>query len=314
MKKINRANQRLNEITPNTLIVGVDIAKNEHWARFVDFRGVEYGKAIKFKNDINGFTAIVTEINKLCKNKVLVYPFNKVIVGMEPTGHYWKDLAQYLMNKCIKVVGVNPFHTKKAKELDDNSQTKSDKKDAITIARLVKDGRYFEPYIPEGAYGELRVLVTARTGLMKNSNAVKNTIIAVIDEYFPEFTKVFKNPLKGKASMQILKECPFPEYIRKAGVDGVLKVIRKAVKKTVGIKKAMEIIEAAKSSVGVNYGLVAAKIKLRQNIEELELINKQLDEIEQEMAIQLVETGYGDKILAIKGIGVVTAASFLGEV
>ena len=115
MKKINRANQRLNEITPNTLIVGVDIAKNEHWARFVDFRGIEHGQAIKFKNDINGFTAIVSEIEKLCNNKILVYPFNKVIVGMEPTGHYWKDLAQYLMKKGIKVVGVNPYHTKKSK-------------------------------------------------------------------------------------------------------------------------------------------------------------------------------------------------------
>ncbi len=31
---------------------------------------------------------------------------------------------------------------KKAKELDDNSQTKSDKKDALTIVRLVKDGRW----------------------------------------------------------------------------------------------------------------------------------------------------------------------------
>ena len=314
MKKINRANQRLNEITPNTLIVGVDIAKNEHWARFVDFRGIEHGQAIKFKNDINGFTAIVSEIDKLCNNKILVYPFNKVIVGMEPTGHYWKDLAQYLMKKGIKVVGVNPYHTKKSKELDDNSQTKSDKKDAITIARLVKDGRYFEPYIPEGVYGELRVLVTARTGLMKRYNAVKNTITAVIDEYFPEFDKVFKYPLKGKASIQILKECPFPAYVMKAGAEGVLRVIKAAVKKTVGMKKAKALVEVAKSSVGVNYGLVAAKIKLRQNIEELELINKQLDEIEQEMAVQLAETGYGDKILAIKGIGVVTAASFLGEV
>ena len=314
MKKINRANQRLSEITPNTLIVGVDIAKNEHWARFVDFRGIEHGKAIKFKNDINGFTTIVSEINKLCNSKILAYPFNKVIVGMEPTGHYWKDLAQFLMKKGIKVVGVNPFHTKKAKELDDNSQTKSDKKDAITIARLVKDGRYFEPYIPEGVYGELRVLVTARTSLVKKSNAVKNTIIAIIDEYFPEFTKVFKQPLKGKAAMQVLKECPFPAYILKAGAEGVLRVIKKAVKKTVGIKRAEALVEAAKSSVGVNYGLAAAKIKLRQNIEELELINKQLDEIEQEMATQLTETGYGNKILAIKGIGVVTAASFLGEV
>lgn len=37
---------------------------------------------------------------------------------------------------------------KKAKELDDNSQTKSDKKDALTIVRLVKDERYSEERLP----------------------------------------------------------------------------------------------------------------------------------------------------------------------
>lgn len=31
------------------------------------------------------------------------------------------------------VVSVNPFHAKKAKELDDNSPTKNDKKDAIKV-------------------------------------------------------------------------------------------------------------------------------------------------------------------------------------
>lgn len=62
---------------------------------------------------------------------------------MEPTGHYWKALANFLLKQAkITVVLVNPFHTKTAKELDDNSQTKSDKKDALTIARLVKEGQF----------------------------------------------------------------------------------------------------------------------------------------------------------------------------
>ena len=312
--KVNRANQRLSEITPNTLIVGVDIAKKTHWARFVDYRGVEHGKAVSISNDESGFNTIVSEIHKFCKSKFLNFEIKKVIVGMEPTGHYWKSLAQYLMKHNFKVVGVNPYHTKKAKELDDNSQTKSDKKDALTIARLVKDGRYFEPYIPEGVYGELRVLVTARTGLVKRKNAVKNSITAVLDEYFPEFTTVFKHPLKGKAAMQVLKDCPFPSYIIEIGAEGVLSVIRKAVKKTVGIKKANELLDTAKRSVGVTYGLSSAKLKLNIAISELEFVEKQLEELEAEMSKQLCETGYAEKLLAIKGIGVVTAASFLGEV
>ncbi len=308
--KINRANQKLNEITPNTLIVGVDIAKKKHWARFVDYRGIELGKAIGFTNDIKGFTTIVSEINKICNSKFFNYQIDKIIVGMEPTGHYWKDLALFMMKRDIKVVGVNPYHTKKAKELDDNSPTKNDKKDAITIARLIKDGRFFEPYIPTGVYGELRVLVTTRTGLVRRRNSLKNTITAVIDEYFPEFTTVFKHPLKGKASIQILKDCPFPKLILSIGVDGVLAII----KKTVGIKKAMELVETAERSVGVDYGISAAKVKLNILISELEFTEKQLAELEAEMGKQLNNTGHAEKLLAIKGIGIVTAASFLGEV
>ena len=41
---------------------------------------------------------------------------------------------------------VNPKKVKDSKELDDNCQTKNDKKDCMTIARLIKDARFFEPY------------------------------------------------------------------------------------------------------------------------------------------------------------------------
>ena len=79
-------------------------------------------------------------------------------MGMEPTGHYFKPLANYLILNKITIVMVNPYHTKRAKELDDNSPTKSDKKDALTIARLVRDGRYYEVYMPQDIFAELRVL------------------------------------------------------------------------------------------------------------------------------------------------------------
>ena len=103
----------------------------------VDCRGIEHNKALKFENNRNGFNAILARIYEICKQE----DFNEVIVGMEPTGHYWKAFENFLLKQAkITVVLVNPYHTKKAKELDDNSQTKSDKKDALTIARLVKDG------------------------------------------------------------------------------------------------------------------------------------------------------------------------------
>jgi len=310
----NKINQRLEEITTTTLIVGVDIAKAVHWARFVDYRGIEIGKAISFRSDRGGFDSIVARIEEICKSKIFRQSFDTVMIGMEPTGHYWKTFANYTMKTKYKVVCVNPHHTKKAKELDDNSQTASDKKDAITIARLVKDGRFFDPYLPQDVYAELRVLTNARVSIMKRNNAVKNTITAILDEYFPEIWTVFKKPLKGKASRQILRKCPFPAYVLSMGEAGVLKEVKEAVKKTVGIKAVRAIIKAAEISVGADYGLESAKMRLSMLLDELEMVERHMAEVELSMERTLNATGYAEQILSIKGIGVVTAASFLGEV
>ena len=282
VKYEDRQKQKVIAITTDTLVVGVDIAKNYQWARFVDFRGIEHDRALKFKNSKGGFETILARIREICKKE----NFAKAVVGMEPTGHYWKAFANWLEKQDgIKAVLVNPYATKQAKELDDNSQTKSDKKDALTIAKLVKDGRYFELYLPHDVYAELRGLSTARTGLNRRKNALKNTITAVMDEYFPEYEEVFKCPLSGKASRQILKACPFPKFILELGEDGVTDEIKKAVKKTVGRKKAAQLIETAKESIGVDYGEEAA----------------------------LQKTDYAGFLLSIKGIGVVTLAACLGE-
>jgi transposase len=310
----NRTNERLEEITSTTLIVGVDISKSTQWARFTDYRGIELGKAISFKNNRAGFDSIVARIKAQCNTKGLRTPYDNVIVGMEPTGHYWKALANYLIKAGYRVVGVNPYHTKKAKELDDNSPTKNDKKDALTIARLVKDGRYFNPYLPTGAYAELRALSNSRASEMKRNNAVKNTITAILDEYFPELTEVFKYPLKGKASRQVLKICPFPSLILSLGEAGVLSEIKKAVKRSVGLKKVRELLRAASESVGVDYGIESSHQRLQGLVEELEMIERRLAAIESSMEEQLAATGYSESLLSIKGIGVVTAAEFLGEV
>ena len=310
VKYEDRQKQKVIAITTDTLVVGVDIAKNYQWARFVDFRGIEHDRALKFKNSKGGFETILARIREICKKE----NFAKAVVGMEPTGHYWKAFANWLEKQDgIKAVLVNPYATKQAKELDDNSQTKSDKKDALTIAKLVKDGRYFELYLPHDVYAELRGLSTTRTGLNKRKNALKNTITAVMDEYFPEYGEVFKCPLSGKASRHILKTCPFPKFILEPGEDGVTDEIKKAVKKTVGRKKAAQLIETAKESIGVDYGEEAAGLKLRLMLEELELLEKQAEELEVQMEAALQKTGYAGFLLSIKGIGVVTLAACLGE-
>jgi len=41
-------------ITTTTLIIGIDVAKKEHWCRITDRRGVDLIKPFKINNNING--------------------------------------------------------------------------------------------------------------------------------------------------------------------------------------------------------------------------------------------------------------------
>lgn len=44
-------NTKILQVTEETMIVGVDIASEIHYARAFDNRGVEIGKLLKFHND-----------------------------------------------------------------------------------------------------------------------------------------------------------------------------------------------------------------------------------------------------------------------
>ena len=303
-------NLKFDAIENTDAIVGIDIAKNVHWAGIILPNGKEIKKSFSFHNNRKGFESLVETV----KNVLTMLNFKKAIIGMEPTGHYWKSCARYL-NKIewIKVVTVNPFHVKNAKEFDDNCQTKNDKKDCMTIARLIKDARFFEPYLPEGIWAELRNLSNTRAELVRKQNAVKCRVIATVDEYFPEYTKVFKQIL-SRTSEEILKKCPFPKDIKSLGKEGLLKHIRETVKRGYSKKQIEKIYQAAEESIGTIEGTYGAKFQIQMYIEEAEMLKKQIKMTEEELEKQLKETGFYESIISIKGIGIVSAAMFIGEV
>ena len=302
-------NKKIAQVTEKTLIVGVDIASMTHFARAFDFRGIELGKIIRISNDAQGFRLFKLWVNEL-KGK---YNRDTVMVGMEPTGHYWFNFAQFLKDSGIRIVLVNPFHVKRSKELDDNNPTKNDRKDPKTIAMLVKDGRYQVPYVPEGLYSELRTAMETRWHIVQGLNAIGNRVKRWLSIYFPEFSKVF-SAWEGKGALIVLKEFPTPEKVLQKGVDGIAARWRKDKLRPLGLKRAMRLVEAAKNSVGVREGLRAAETSLRMLLAEYEMKKQQLEEI-MVLVEELIYQIPGIKeVLKIKGIGLVTAAGLMAEV
>ena len=271
-------NDKIAQITSHTLIVGVDIAKYKHVARAQDFRGLEFGAPFHFENTKYGFDHFLDWIQQLIRQNKM----DKVIVGMEPTGHYWLNLAHFLKGQDIKFVVVNPMHVKKSKELDDNSPTKNDVKDARVIAQLVKDGRYAEPNIPQGVYAELRVARKIRDLLSVDLQAVQGQIHNWLDRYFPEFLTVFKD-WEGKSALQLLKLNLLPHEFVKLSDQEILTHLRKAVKRAVGLSRITELKQVANDSIGIREGLDMAKLELRTLIDKYELIKEKFEELESNM-------------------------------
>lgn len=125
-------NEKIEQVTDSTMVVGVDIGSQIHYARAFDNRGRELTKRIfSFHNDLEGFNSFNLWAEKTENKKTAV------LIGCEPTCHYWFAFAKYVNDHQKRLVMVNPFSVKKIKELDDNSPKKTDSKDPKTIAKLV---------------------------------------------------------------------------------------------------------------------------------------------------------------------------------
>mgnify|MGYP000915932296 CR=1 FL=1 len=304
-----KQNQRITRITEKTLVVGADIAKKIHVARAVDFRGIELGRDCVFHNNHEGLMKLASWMKDLGR----VHAKTDIMFGIEPTGHYWFPLAAFLKEQGIRVVVVNPHHVNRSKDIEDNSQTKSDYKDAKVIADLIRNGKYSEPNLPTKEYAELRILMNLREKVMVNLTQVKARVVGWFDRYFPEYLSVFKS-WEGKASLMTMRQFPTPEEIIAIGARGVLAHWKTAIKQGIGIKRAESLHAAAMTSIGLTEGLAAARIELAMLLEQYELYSKQEEAIMAEV-MQILENIPGTKeMLSVPGIGILTIAGFLAEV
>jgi len=305
----NTQNEKISQIKFSTLVVGIDVAKETHYARAFDFRGIELSKLLRFSNTAEGFQRLEEWMQNICHQ----HNKTEIIVGFEPTGHYWFNLGDYLKDKGHKLAIVNPFHVKRTKELDDNSPTKNDRKDPKTIAMLVKDGRYREVYIPQDVYQELREVVSERDRLVQRMSSISNQVTRWLDIHFPEFNTIFKD-WQRKAALQVLRNFPTPDKIVTAGAVKIEETWKLTMKRTAGLKRAQELVKVAGKSIGRKTGLVAAEASLQNLLNEYDLYSQQYQQLEQLMLELLQQVPNAEKLLDIKGVGLITAATFVGEV
>lgn len=173
---------------------------------------------------------------------------------MEPTGHYWLSLARWLEENRIDAVLVNPHLVKKNKENRDNTRSKSDKKDALVIADMIKNGYYSLIRSSAEAFEELRVLMANRDTIVKRMVSAVNQINRWVDIVFPELRQVFQN-VTCVNSLATLRLFPLPIDVKNKQATDIVTGWKSQVKRHAGLRRAELLISLAKRSVGPKQAL-----------------------------------------------------------
>lgn len=302
-------NQRLAQMNDRTLIIGVDVAKHKHVARVVDDRGRDLAKRLVFANTMPGFSELLSWARDLSED----HDRPDIVIGMEPTGHYWLNLAYHLKARGIHTVVVNPMKVKRFKEMDDDSPTKNDTKDAKVIAQIVRDGRFHEPTLPEDVYAELREGMKVYDIMQEDLSSIKAQMQNALDRYFPEFLQVFKD-WTGKAALHLLEKGFLPEDIRQASEEALLAEVKTAARRAIGIKRIQALKQAAETSVGLTVGLRMAREEFRYLINQYKRIEERLVALEAQLEELVLHIPGADQMTAIKGVSALTVAGFFAEV
>ncbi|AZN39913.1 IS110 family RNA-guided transposase [Paenibacillus albus] len=307
-KAQDKQNQLIEKITAQHIVVGIDIAQQIHVARAVNFRGIALGNPLPFSNDEEGFQSLLQWIHSI----QVAHSLTATIVGMEPTGHYWLNVSNWLSERQFEVVLVNPHLVKKNKENRDNTPSKSDKKDALVIADMVKNGYYsFIRNTPE-AFEELRVFLSNRDSVVTRLVSAKNQIHRWVDVVFPELRQVFKS-LMCTGSLATLRLFPMPEELSMLQPHDVITGWKTLMKRHSGERKARVLISLACRSVGSKQATHAYKLHLKQLLDEYDLACQQLKTVEAEILTVLDRIPFAKSMLAVKGISAISLAGILGE-
>ena len=305
----NRQVAKRLRIRKATLIVGVDIGKAFNAVGFMDKEGNVLGSCAKLYNNREGFEEFINLIEGL-KAK---HHLRDVLIGMEPTGHYWRKLAYFAKDHGYEVRFVRTTALKHHREIDESSSAKSDQRDALTIANITREGKYIDTVIEDGLLRQLRTLSKARERLLRYSVSAKNSLHAALDDYFPELHEIFWS-MGSRSLWAILEQCPFPQDVVLMKLSTLRNLIAQSSRKKAGSAvKAEKLIEAAQKSIGVKQIGNADRYRVQMCLEEVKRTVLSLKNIDKQLKCLLKETSAASYLMSIPGVGPLSAAVFLGE-
>ena len=280
--------------------VGIDVASLKHDCTIVTDQGEILKDGLTIGNDSNGFESLMETMRQHGASP------KTTKIGMEETGIYHERIRSYLMHYGYSVYTINPalvFHSRKAETL---RSTKTDKVDALAIARylmMYKGSLHSYTsslYHFDALKSSTRIYHAKRETLARTKTELKRLLHSV----FPEFKEHY-DPLSQWA-LDLLEAYPTPEAIARMHEATLVRLLRTKGDRN---KAAKHIRGIAKRSVGQSDAM--SKQRIRFAISDIKHFNAQISEIKTVLKEQMEPF---TNIMSIPGVGAVTGATILAEI
>lgn len=254
------------------MFAGIDIASERHVLARLDDQGVPIGKPTPITEDHEGHARLLDLLGPA-----------PVLVTMEATGHYWKNLFVVLTAAGHRVALLNPYQARRFQDAN-MERTKTDAIDAAALARLAFEKRPAPTYVPDAVAEELRELERHRDRLRQDFDDRVRQLHRLVDLDFPEFTRIVHG-LDTMLAACLLAEYPSAHAFARATPRRIAKLVYDGRDK-VGDERTRQLVETAKRSVGQHHGH-AYSLQARHLCQDIDLWRQRLTEIERDIGTLL---------------------------
>lgn len=287
-----------------TVVVGIDVAKDKHDCFILSSEGVVLEDVFTIPNTLEGFTCLLSKIQSHTT------PQDKIKVGLEATGHYSYNLLGFLLNNGLTTYILNPLQINLYRKSLTLRKTKTDRVDARMIASMLLSDVGLKPYTDTAYHNEeLKSLTRYRFDKVRERAKLKSSVSRLVCILFPELEKLVST-LHTASIYALLEEMPGAKQVAQANLTHLKNLLSTASKGRYGREKAIEIRDAARSSIGSQ--IPAKSLELRHTIRLIRELDREINDIEAE--IQKIMDELDSPITTIPGIGVQMGAMILAEV
>ena len=286
------------------ICVGVDVAKDKHDCFILSSEGEILADVFTIPNNSEGFSTLLQTIRSCSR------PADKIMVGLEATGHYSYNILGFLLDCGLSTYVINPLHTNLYRKSLTLRKTKTDRVDARTIATMLMSGVDLKSYTDTSYHNEeLKSLTRYRFDKVRERAKLKTSVSRLVTILFPELEKLVPT-LHMSSVYTLLSEFPGAHQIASAHLTHLKTMLSAASKGHYSRDKAMEIRNAARMSIGSQ--MPAKSLELKHTIQLIQVLDAEIEEIENE--INSIMDKIHSPITTIPGMGTRMAAMILAEV